>query len=65
MEAGSGGDIQQSQPVFPASISSCVLLLIDLLADGELNSSRQSGNDYLDSDKWLDFPFLICIRVFH
>ena len=57
MEAGSGGDIQQSQPVFPASISSCVLLLIDLLADGELNSSRQSGNVYLNSYKRINFSY--------
>ena len=38
----SASDLQQSQPVFPASISSGVVLLIDLLNDNELNSNHQS-----------------------
>ena len=36
-------DVQQSQPVFPNSISTSVICLIDLLFDAELNSNGQSG----------------------
>jgi len=37
-------ELQQSQPVFPASISTSIVWLIDLLLDYELNSNNQSSN---------------------
>ena len=37
-------DVQQSQPVFPTSISSGVMSLIDLLFDHDINSNNQSSN---------------------
>ena len=36
-------EIQQSQPVFPAALSSSVLCLVDLLFDQGLNSKNQSS----------------------
>jgi len=42
LSANAPNEIQQSQPIFPTSISSAVLCLIDLLNDGELNSNNQS-----------------------
>ncbi len=36
-------EMQQSQPIFPTSISSAVVCLIDLLNDYELNSNNQSS----------------------
>ena len=37
-------EIQQSQPVFPAALSSTVLCLVDILFDQSLNSKSQSSN---------------------
>jgi len=38
-------EIQQTQPVFPSSIASGVICLIDLLFDNELISTNQSSNE--------------------
>jgi hypothetical protein len=39
-------ELQQSQAVFPASISTSVVFLIDLLMDYNLNSNNQSGRNF-------------------
>ena len=36
-------EVQQSQPVFPSSISYGAVCLVDLLFDDSLNSNNQSG----------------------
>lgn len=37
-------DVQQSQPIFPTSIGSSVICLVDLLFDHELNYNNQSSS---------------------
>ena len=41
--AGASNEIQPSHAIFPPSISSAVMALIDLLYDNSLNSQNQSS----------------------